>query len=455
MKIMNQPKHHKYNCLFIPGLPGKIKGFSCFEDIDATGGQIHWLQFSGTYDNQTGIEFSLESTVSDIEQALQKLSESGLPILIVAYSYSTAVIHQVDLSRFPLLLGLALFSPIRGLDMANINEDFNETISALLASGDISADAAEWHTAISRADHPNFGLILEKLTSYDFPVMMAYSLGDAVIKAGEMSREIDDFRKNTAYNKLLVFAQTDGYHRLDSYYDVKIGNFFRALEIELDLMALLDKDIFVYLWGSALNANYAGEGSDIDLLIFSDGYLEKHQELNTYTTEYNKSHSVPFDLSINNKTDLMTKKIFRYNRGPVAIHELCYAYLPLRSATEIIKLAWEDIVRDAYNASLILCGESKKILCKCDIKSERVKKIVKYSITVFVYLQYIQGIKNLDLNHVERYLDETSPFYACIARSIELKKRNYQGMTMHDLYQAVNGIDMIIREQESLIGITK
>lgn len=28
MKEINQPERHKYNCLFLPGLPGKIKRFS-------------------------------------------------------------------------------------------------------------------------------------------------------------------------------------------------------------------------------------------------------------------------------------------------------------------------------------------------------------------------------------------------------------------------------------------
>lgn len=37
MKKINQPERHKYNCLFLPGLPGKIKRFSFFDDITDTG----------------------------------------------------------------------------------------------------------------------------------------------------------------------------------------------------------------------------------------------------------------------------------------------------------------------------------------------------------------------------------------------------------------------------------
>ena len=43
MKKINQPERHKYNCLFLPGLPGKIKRFSFFDDITDTGGKIYWL----------------------------------------------------------------------------------------------------------------------------------------------------------------------------------------------------------------------------------------------------------------------------------------------------------------------------------------------------------------------------------------------------------------------------
>lgn len=106
-----------------------------------------------------------------------------------------------------------------------------------------------------------------------------------------------------------------------------------------------------------------------------------------------------------------------------------------------------------YNASLILCNESKKILGKCDLKTERVKKIIKYSITVFTYLQYVRGIKYLNLNKIEKYLDRSDSFYENISRSIELKKLNYSGMTLRDLYNAVKAIDSIIEEQEAILGI--
>lgn len=452
MRVMNRPRHHKYNCLFLPGLPGRVKEFNFFDDITNTGGKIHWLQYSGTYDNKDGVDFTINSSLQDIDDALEKLSRDNLPIIIVAYSYSTFLLDKVDFSKYNLISGMAAFSPIRGLDRHCIGEDFNSTIEELVATGDIVADVASWNS-VMRSRGCNYENFLEEVCKHDFPVMIAYSLADKVIRADQVSSDINNFRQKHTYNKILVFEQNIGYHRLDSYYDLKIGNFFRALEIEIDLTEILNDDIFVYLWGSSLNYNYSGEGSDIDLLVFHDGYLNKYKELNSYIEKYNRTHDINLDLSINNKTDLLSKKIFRYNRGPVAIHELRYAYFPLKPASQTIDLNWDDVVKDAYGASLILAGESKKILSKCDIHNERVKKIIKYSITVFTYLQYIKGVKNLDLNNVEKYLDRSYPFYENIKRSLELKRSNYKGMTIDDLFEAVNGIDMIILEQERTAGV--
>lgn len=450
---ISQPKKHKYNCLFLPGLPGKIKHFSFFDDITDTGGKIYWLQYSGTYNNTQSNKFTVDSSIQDIKESLDQLSKEGLPILIIAYSYSTYLINLIDFSDYPLLFGMSLFSPIYGLSKKYIGEDFVKTIEQMVGEGDVRGDLSYWKDYILNTTPDCLGDAFSRLSEYSFPVMLAYAQGDTVIGAEVLSRELDQFRDGVNSNKLLVFCQPFGYHRVDSYYSDNISVFFRSLEIEIDLRSILDENIYIYLWGSSLNYSYSGKGSDIDLLIFYDGYVEKYKELNNYVESYNSSHKMQFDLSINNKTDLKSKKIYRYNRGPVITHELSYAYFPLRPAGDIIDLDWEDVTSDVYNASLILCNESKKILGKCDLKSERVKKIIKYSITVFTYLQYIKGRKYLNLNRVEDYLDKSDSFYKQVSRSIELKKLNYSGMTLKDLYDAVKAIDAIIEEQESILGI--
>jgi hypothetical protein len=236
MKVMNQPSNLKYNCLFLPGLPGRVKHFECFDDIINTGGRINWLQYSGTYESQNGTDFTIESSVQDIHTAIRELSEEGMPILIVAYSYSTMLMNEVDFTQYPLIAGMALFSPIKGIDRESISEDFNDTISALHAQGDITTDEAQWRDVIARKDTASYDTFLEKFSGYSFPVMIAYARGDTVIKADIFSEHIAAFGNQNVYNKLLIFEQKIGYHKLDSYYDAKIGNFFRLIEPQLDNM---------------------------------------------------------------------------------------------------------------------------------------------------------------------------------------------------------------------------
>lgn len=455
MYIINRPEVQKYNCLFLPGLPGKIKEMSLFADISAGGGLIHWLEYTGTYNNQTGENFTIDSAIADVTKALIELEKEGFPILVVAYSFSTFILPKLDLKQFPSIFGVALFSPIRGLSEKAINEPFQITIKELITNGDITAKSDDWtQEKFEKTDLVPYTNTLQQFSSAPFPTMISYSLGDTTIKVEELKNTIDAFRQKNSYNSLLVFERIEGYHKLDTYYATVTGNFFRSLEIELDLMNLLGKDIYVYFWGSSLNYNYSSEDSDIDLLIFSDDYLEHYQKLNRYVEDYNTNHNITFDLSVNEKADLLSKKIFRYNRGPVAIHELGYAYFPLRKATKILDITWPEITQDAYNASLILSGESKKILSKCDLSNDRVKKIIKYSITVYTYLLYIRGDKNLDLNHVEKYLLKSDPFRQFVNRSITLKKSNYKHMTLTDLYNAVKAIDLIVKEQEQILQVT-
>ena len=86
MKEINQPERHKYNCLFLPGLPGKIKRFSFLMILQTQGVKIYWLQYSGTYNNIGIDKFTIDSSIHDIKESLDRLSKEGLPILVIAYS---------------------------------------------------------------------------------------------------------------------------------------------------------------------------------------------------------------------------------------------------------------------------------------------------------------------------------------------------------------------------------
>ena len=235
---MSSPIKHKYNCLFLPGLPGKIKDFDFFQDVNDTGGRVHWLQYSGTYKLKGTSKFSISSSVKDIERALDKLAEEGLPIIIVAYSYSTQLVDMIDYTKYADIIGMVLFSPIKGLDLSSIDENFESTIRRLHKDGDISVDMVDWsNNNLVSYGNTDYECFLEKICANSFPVVIAFSQNDTVIKADSLRKDISNYQSHTAYNKVLVFEQQNGYHRLDSYYDSRIGNFFRAIEIEIDTRA--------------------------------------------------------------------------------------------------------------------------------------------------------------------------------------------------------------------------
>lgn len=231
MPIINTPNQHKYNCLFLPGMPGKVKELSVFSDITASGGLIHWLEYSGTYSNRSGNGmFTVESAIADASAELARLEKEGLPILIVAYSFSTVILPRINLDDFPSIFGVALFSPIRGLAKNAINEDFSDTIKELIKSGDVNASASDWTQKTLQAHNLiPYRSTLKTLSGYQFPVMLSYSLGDITIGVDHLKADIDDFRESTSYNSLLVFERAEGYHKLDTYYATSTGNFFRSL----------------------------------------------------------------------------------------------------------------------------------------------------------------------------------------------------------------------------------
>ena len=77
--------------------------------------------------------------------------------------------------------------------------------------------------------HTNFNDNFRRLSNYNFPVMIAYTQSDTVIKAEVLYRELDRFCEGANSNKLLIFCQPFGYHRIDNYYSDNISVFFKSL----------------------------------------------------------------------------------------------------------------------------------------------------------------------------------------------------------------------------------
>lgn len=446
----NQPSLRKYNCLFLPGMPGKVKQFALFDEIEKTGGKLHWLTYPGTYTEQANSQFTIEASKRAVEAAIYDLSKQPEPFIIVGYSFGTYLLTLLNLSPYKNLLSVSLFSPLRGLDTSSIDERFINTIDRLIGEGTISADLSYWQK-ITQTPAANYNTTLKKLASLECSVVFAYSTQDSVIQPQLTTQFITHFRQEHGFGSLLPFISETGGHPMDTYYNQAIANYFRTLEIYLDIEKIVGINIAAYLWGSSLNYNYATKESDIDLLVFADNHMRHYKELNDYVNVYNSEHSTTFDLSINDKDDLKSTEIYRYNRGQIITNELIHNYLPIKKIDFAPLLESKALIDDCYNASKILLGESKKILFKCDVDNPRSRKIIKYVVNVFIYHLYIKGLENINLNDIESYVDENASYTSIIMRALHLKRTNYEDLTLDDLYSAVQTIEFILELDSEII----
>lgn len=444
-------KTPKANCLFMPGIPGRIKDFAIFDDLVKENINVYFHQYPGTHGNEG--EFTIETATQSLHDSISELNDKGLPLLLIAYSFSTLPMFTFDFTQYKNIISLSFFSPIRGLDKNSIGEDFIASLKELVQSDEYHIDEQKWITYLPNSKVKDIQETLRKLTELEFPITFAYSLNDNVIKAKTLDTELEKFRKKYGYGTFLVFSSTEGFHKLDSYYTVIIGHYIKALMIKEDLLKLLGGDTAVYYWGSSQIYDLFRNDSDIDLLAFKDGYLDRYKDLNEYVQEYGKSHDIKFDLSINNKYDLLSNKIFRFNRGPVIIHGVQTAYFPLKKVEKTMKPKWKDVVRDGYRVNLINLLEAQKIICKSDIKSDRVKKMVKFYVMSILYLLYARGIKNVDMNKLPSYLKEDDLLLPTLQKSITLFKSHFEGLSIEFLYECTMALEKVVKEQEKLLHI--
>lgn len=123
---------------------------------------------------------------------------------------STYLVNLVDFSDYPLVFGMSLFSPIHGLSSRYIREDFIKTIKQLVDDNKIDSDLSYWEYYIENTIPTNFNDNFRRLSNYNFPVMIAYTQSDTVIKAEVLYRELDRFCEGANSNKLLIFVNLLG-----------------------------------------------------------------------------------------------------------------------------------------------------------------------------------------------------------------------------------------------------
>lgn len=233
------------NILFAPGLPGEMTQRAIFDDLSALGCDIYSFYYSGTYE-QVGI-FDLEQANKDLVNAIQEMEDKKPPFIILGYSFSTYFLQKIDLAQYSNILGLSMFSPIMGLDPKSIKADFFEELETLHKD---STQPFKCNLELLKTQIPaselNFDYSLSKFALYNFPVTFAYSLNDTLINVDTINYKLQNYRIQHTYNKFLVWDSSEGYHRLDTYYNNSMKAYFEGLFIAADLKRLIDDEVYVY-----------------------------------------------------------------------------------------------------------------------------------------------------------------------------------------------------------------
>lgn len=228
MKTVNP----KFLAVFLPGMPGAKKEFRIFDDIRSRGGEIKWLTYTGTYDNIDSGIFSVSQAKKDIKTLLEKLADEhkNVPILLMAYSFSTILLNEIDLSKYN-IISVVLFSPVKGFDDTSINgENFIDTLRELKENNFVNLNYATWHKTIAKKAI-TFDNYLRKYLALKVPLAIAFSTKDNLIFPDKLAAAIHNIKTAETQNAIFALARPFGFHKIDSYYDDTIADYIKTLEI--------------------------------------------------------------------------------------------------------------------------------------------------------------------------------------------------------------------------------
>jgi 2,3-bisphosphoglycerate-dependent phosphoglycerate mutase len=443
------------NILFCPGLPGLMTDRKIFDNLIDLGCDIYTFYYSGTY-TQSG-DFGIEKSKDDLIKVLEEMEKKDKPFIIIGYSYSTYFLQTINLSEYNNILAVNYFSPILGLNKKTINADFADEIQNLYNSKEVIYNT-DLNTVLGEIKDAEFDFlsVLNKQTLYNFPVSYIYSNNDTIIKVDEIGEKLRKFKDKNTYNSFLQLTSKEGYHGLDSYYNENIHAYLEGLLIANDIKQMLDCDTYIYFWGSQIiSSSY--KASDIDLLVFtSKSHLKYIELLRTYQENYESKAHFKFDLSINDLNDIFDGKPYRFNRGATITNELKYHYLPIYKIEYLPSVPKYELLQDAYQATQTNLNEAKKILMKTNLKSDRVKKIIKFFKFSLTYLLYFRGIDNIDWANISKYYDENNfqdnNKLTLLKNVNDLIENNYSNIDIKILEECVLEISTIVNEQEEVLN---
>jgi len=391
--------------IFLPGVPGKKKDFGFMTDLRSKGLSVMEYRHPGLYEKAG--EFSVSNTTKKIISLLNNLEKTKTPYVIIAYSFSSLIIQKINIGKYDYLRGVAMFSPILGLGSDWINENFDETLKQLTLDGNCRP-AENLKVEIDGLKKKNYDLdMLERLVSHRVPISLFFSKNDNVINIKRLSKSTKQFRDLFGQGSLFVVAESKGDHRIDTYYGECTRNLLLSFVAREQVRSIIGDKSHVLVWGSSQSTNFFKDRySDLDLYVLSENYLDYFSELSDLQLSFRSRFGVKLDLSINKMEDLLSERISRFNRGPILAHALNHLYFNLERNRIAIDVDFEDVRRDCYKATLSIYRECEKQISRMNGSEDQVRWFAKLFTVAIFYLLHVRGHRNVDMNYLERWLDE-------------------------------------------------
>jgi len=440
--------------VFLPGVPGKKKDFGFVTDLRSKGLSVIEYRHPGLYEEKG--EFSVVNTIKKMGILFDRLEKAKTPYVIIAYSFSSLIIQKINISKYKYLRGVVMFSPILGLGLDWINENFNETLKQLTAEGNCWP-AKDLGVEINDLKKKNYDFdILEKLVSHRVPVGLFFSKNDNVVNVKRLAESTRQFRDLFGQGSLFVMGESKGDHRIDTYYGECARNLLLSFVAREQVRNIIGDESHILVWGSSQSTNFFKDRySDIDLYVLGENYLDYFSELSDLQLSFQSRFGVKLDLSINKTKDLLSERISRFNRGPLLAHALNHLYFNLGRKGVAIDVNFEDVKRDCYKATLSIYRECEKQISRINGSEEQVRWFAKLFTVAIFYLLHVRDNRNVDMNNLERWLDEKKDksLIKLLGMSSLILTDKQKELRKRDWVSLLDAMGMMVEEEEERLGV--
>lgn len=424
-----------FNALFLPGMPDSQKEYLILKEISKAKGKVNRLNYRGTYAKKHQGEFSLKNCVEDIEIAINSLEDQQKPYIVVAYSFSTAILSMINSIQLKYCEGILLFSPIESLRFRSSGGDFESLLINLKERGAISKSQG-WKNHKNQfpaSSWENFFKITEK---NNIPVFMFVAEND------ETKIEVPKARYGE-YARFINIKSAN--HKIDSYANTVAKWYLWAIISKIKLKQSLKRDITCYLWGSTLDQNSWSKHSDVDLLAIFDPQPEDYETISKTIGQIDEESGMHIGMSINKPSDLERSHYIRRNRGAVFLHELRLLAVPLSGAINLPNVSGDSLALDALNTNRIIRAEVSKQLLGYHKDSSNAKKIIKSYIQAVRISQYTFG-KNLAT--LDGVLEKNDARAKNLKKYLAIKRSGFKDVSFTQLFNAYSDLEKLVEEQE-------